>query len=542
MQVFSTHKTKFLFLVLILVIFSTLLYKNSLNNGFALDDTIIVEQNPIITNLEYTRYMFINKYWPHKDNANYRPLMVLSLALNYDIHELDPYGYHLVNMVLNALNAVLVFLLIYYLFGHLTLAFLAGLIFAGHPIHTEAVANVVGRAELLVTFFMLLSLIMHFKKKYGYAFVFLMIGALCKEFAVVTPFLAMVISLKDKRSLKEEIKPYLSYFFGIFTIIGMRYLICGRLSSLPIWYYNPLRQATDWERIMTAFVVFKDALWQMILPLQFSPDYSFNHIPVVRQLNAATLSGMTLMLALCLTGLWSLKKKRLYFVAIFFFLIPYMLTSNIIIPIETIRAERWMYFPSIGFALFFALLINNVLQSKKTLAAILAILLLTVMIGFYSIQTISRNPAWKDTNTLNLSSLEAAPNNYIVMGGAGTALVAMDNCALAAPLLEESWKHINTNKATLASLATCYEKAGNPQKSIALYKDYLTREPLDGEMHNNLAVMLSSVGKHEQALKHIRLAIMYFPNHIKYYKYNAASFYYDYFEQLKEKEKTIEEK
>ncbi|MBU1918198.1 MAG: hypothetical protein ABII18_01465 [bacterium] len=540
MQVFSSNKTKFLFLVLILVLFSTLLYKNSLHNGFALDDSIIVEQNPIITNLEYTRYMFTNKYWPHKDNANYRPLMVLSLALNYDIHGLNPYGYHWVNLIINALNAVLVFILIYYLFGHLTLAFLAGLIFAGHPIHTEAVANVVGRAELLVTFFMLLSLIMHFKKKYGYAFVFLMIGALCKEFAVVTPFLAMVISLKEKRSLKEEIKPYLSYFFGIFTIIGMRYLVSGRLSSLPIWYFNPLRQATDWERIMTAFVVFKDALWQMILPLQFSPDYSFNHIPVIKQLNSATLSGMALMLLLGVTGLWSLKKNRIYFVAIFFFLIPYMLTSNIIIPIETIRAERWMYFPSIGFALFFAILIYNALQSKKVLASILAILLVTVMLGFYSFQTILRNPAWKDTNTLYLSSFSAAPNNYVVIGGAGKALADLGNCTLALPLLEKSWKQINTSKATLVALASCYEKQGNIQKSIAIYKDYLTREPLDGEMHNNLSVALSNIGEHEQALKHIRLAIMYYPQHIKHYINNAANYYYDYFEELKEK--TNEEK
>ncbi|TPW17836.1 MAG: hypothetical protein FD129_214, partial [bacterium] len=126
-----------------------LVYVTTLGNGFAYDDGVIIEESPLVTEPARMGEVFTTPYWGSKAGGGlYRPVATLSYALNHRVHGLKPFGYHLVNVLLHAAVSVLLTLLaLQYL--PLAAAGLAGLIFAVHPIHTEAVANVVGRAELL---------------------------------------------------------------------------------------------------------------------------------------------------------------------------------------------------------------------------------------------------------------------------------------------------------------------------------------------------------------------------------------------------------
>lgn len=145
------------FAILAIAAIAFLVFANSLWNGFALDDVPIVKENPAIRRLSNLRAIFGNGYWPENKVFLYRPLVILSYALNYAVAGVRPFTYHLVNVLLHAGNSALVYCLFVALFKARGVALAGAAAFALHPIHTEAVANVVGRAELLANAFLLLG-------------------------------------------------------------------------------------------------------------------------------------------------------------------------------------------------------------------------------------------------------------------------------------------------------------------------------------------------------------------------------------------------
>src|SRR5262249_42691264 len=135
---------------LILAVIAAAVSANSLRNGFTLDDRTLLEEDPRITSLARVPEILAGGYRYGPLNSLYRPVTVLSFALNRAVTGPAPWGFHLVNVLLHAAATILVFRVGSTLLGRPHVAFVAALLFALHPIHTEAVANVVGRAEILV--------------------------------------------------------------------------------------------------------------------------------------------------------------------------------------------------------------------------------------------------------------------------------------------------------------------------------------------------------------------------------------------------------
>ena len=149
-----------------LFIFATAIYANSLGNGFVLDDRSLVERNPLIRKLNRIPLLWESDYWaPKLKSGLYRPVVMTSYALNHAVGKRDPKAYHLVNIGLHALVSVLVWALYRRLSGDALIAGAAGFLFAAHAIHTEAVANVVGRAEILAALLVLLALLAHVRSQ-----------------------------------------------------------------------------------------------------------------------------------------------------------------------------------------------------------------------------------------------------------------------------------------------------------------------------------------------------------------------------------------
>src|SRR5712692_9504485 len=162
-------------------------YLNSLGGQFVFDDTSIIQNNPQIRSLGITnlQHIFGSHYWQTVAGQGglYRPVVILSYALNYAVGGFDPAGYHFVNVLLHALNSVLVFLIIHELFGDLVFAAWSGLLFALHPIRTEAVAYVVGRAESLAAFFFLVAWLCYIRRKLVLSAAAFLLAVLSKESA-----------------------------------------------------------------------------------------------------------------------------------------------------------------------------------------------------------------------------------------------------------------------------------------------------------------------------------------------------------------------
>ncbi|XP_035664803.1 protein O-mannosyl-transferase TMTC3-like [Branchiostoma floridae] len=143
----------------LLVVAVVTCYWNSLYCGFVFDDMSAIKDNRDLHPSTPLYNLFLNDFWGtpmhmEKSHKSYRPLCVLTFRLNYLLHELEPMGYHLVNVCLHAAVCV-AYMSVCCMFASLGTSFLAALLFAVHPIHTEAVTGVVGRAELLSSIFFL---------------------------------------------------------------------------------------------------------------------------------------------------------------------------------------------------------------------------------------------------------------------------------------------------------------------------------------------------------------------------------------------------
>src|SRR5262249_48983466 len=157
-------------LLFLFILFTTLLcYWNSLLGEFVGDDHIVVERNRDIRSLSYIPKLFHQNYWGegYEDQGNYRPLTNVSFAVNYAVGGLEPFGYHLLNVLLHAANGALVFLLIRRYTKHEYLSLAAALLFIVHPVHVEAVSQIAGRTELLAGVFCLLSWFSYINKERG---------------------------------------------------------------------------------------------------------------------------------------------------------------------------------------------------------------------------------------------------------------------------------------------------------------------------------------------------------------------------------------
>ena len=140
---------------------ATAVYVNSLGNGFAYDDETILQNREVLHNLANVGELVTAEYWPAMfHSALYRPLTLLSFAVDWAVWKGSPFGFHLVNVALHAFVAALVALLLLRLFPWWA-ALAGGAVFAVHPVHTEAVANVVGRGELLVALFALTACLVY---------------------------------------------------------------------------------------------------------------------------------------------------------------------------------------------------------------------------------------------------------------------------------------------------------------------------------------------------------------------------------------------
>ncbi len=151
--------------ILILCVLCFVIYSNSLTNGFVYDDEVLIVNNPAIKYPKLLPLIFKKCLYDYpgigKDitfDKMYRPLQVLSYALDYRIWKLNPLGFHLANVLLHLFNTILIYYLLLIISNN-TVSKIVSILFLVHPVHTSVVAYISGRADLLTAFFMLLSLI-----------------------------------------------------------------------------------------------------------------------------------------------------------------------------------------------------------------------------------------------------------------------------------------------------------------------------------------------------------------------------------------------
>ncbi len=390
----------------LLLAVAVLAYGNTLVNQFAMDDELYIMRNAQVTDPSLHRL-----FSPNPVSAVYRPFAFATLALNWALSGDRPLSYHIVNLFLHLGVTWLLYILLLELLGSApegnAVAFAAALLFAVHPIHTEAVAWVVGRAELLAAGFLFAGWILHLRDRTAASLSCFALAMLSKESAVA--FFPLVL-LGDYATGKWKPRARYAMCAGLALLyLGVVWKAQGGRfgpAEIPL-VDNPLAHLPAGWRILNALRVAWKYVALQIYPAVLSCDYSFNQIPMYRNL-AHTLPAALTAAAAAGAWIWALLKRQAgWALAGSIYFAGFAATANILVPTGTIMGERLAYVPSAGFCLLLAL-VWNWLRQKREIAAwgLLAAIVLVL-----SVRTVARNRDWKDNFALYSSAVRAVPND-----------------------------------------------------------------------------------------------------------------------------------
>lgn len=343
------------------------LYAPTVRHGFVFDDDVVIVKNPLIRSLGALPELLRRTEWSGGgyELPLYRPLTGLTYAANHALTGLAPWSYHLVNALLHGLSAALLLALGLRL-GLGRLAALAGaLIFAVHPIHVEAVSNVVGRKDLLATALLLVMLLAHLRARSGGArdvalAVLAYAGAmLSKEVGAVGIALAASLDMLYPAAAagpaprRHLVSAYLAYgaALGLYLLL-LRAATADATAATFLFQDNPAALAAGWVRVLTAVALFGKGIGLQLLPLAQSPDYSYPAIPLVESpLDPRFLAAAAVLLGWAGAGVALRRRAPVVLWSLTFYGLSLLPASNLLFPVGTIFGERLLYLPSAGLAL-----------------------------------------------------------------------------------------------------------------------------------------------------------------------------------------------
>ena len=529
----SFRKEKFIVLAIAFAL-SFLLYGNSLGGDFVSDDKLIILQNPLVSgDLSDLSKAFSAPYYHDKPNAGlYRPLTVASYNLNR-VFSSETFGFHLLNVILNAVNGFLVFLLVSRLGNPIRTdgsqrdptsngtskrraAYLAMALFMFLPIHSEAVSAIVGRAELLSFLFSITSLLFVIDKKYWIASLFLLAGLLSKETAA--GFFLVFLYLwrfQGQKNLKHPVDNRLRksiihrqifrnslYFVPAVAIYAiMRASVLGKyfVGVDHLLAYNPLKFAPFFQSLWTSFKVFYLYMLKTIAPYQLSSDYSFNQIPIIQNpfLHYEVYIGVIVLAALIYVAVK--KRGSVYGLSAAIFLFTYFLISNWFIKIGTIMGERLMYAPSLGLVILAAVLIDKLnIKYQKSKILIFNFLFL-ILLGWYGFVIIDRNRDWRTERSLLTSGYTASPNSVVSITNMAFLDFNDGNYTGASKWVEKAIKILPDHMPAIFLAGHTYKKLGDSKLAESLWLRVLELQPNYDGAFLSLGVLYYEQGRFDEA-------------------------------------------
>jgi hypothetical protein len=409
---------------LAVAVVAALVYGNALANGFVLDDRGIILQNPLVQHPSTSWRAFVSPYWPASVGAGqYRPLGIISFALDHAIAGNTPGWFHAVNVAWHAAATALLAWLGCLLAGG-GVGLVAGLIFAVHPVHVEAVANVVGRLELMATTFALATLILH-RRRSPVAVVMFAAALGSKEGAAVVPLLALLIDRIPGGPDVSARRLFLAYG-GVLVVWGgaMSYALRGSPLSTTSAVFVDLSSG---ERLLTVLAIVPHYARLLFWPAQLSADYEPGVLSATRSLTPEVALGVLLlvMIGLGLRAAW--QRSPVLAGGIVWTALAIGPVSNVLVVTGVALAERTLYLASAGVALGVGWLVNHAGAHALLGRAAIGVLLLAGVA-----RTWTRTPTWRDSRSFALQLLEDHPESYRGHWVAGRVLRGVGDLPAAA--------------------------------------------------------------------------------------------------------------
>ena len=413
-----------------LTLLTFLAFSNSFSAGFVLDNKGLLLHDPRIRKLtgENIRLILQHTYWwPTGEYGLYRPFTTLSYLFNYAVlgNANEPAGYHWINFLLHLGNVLLLYALARRLLREFWLSFFAAALWAAHPVLTESVTNMIGRSDLLSAMAVLSGFLMYLKSTESAGLRRLAwltglmavtaVGVFSKESAVV---IVGVIALYELTWWKERKQGRVLLLGCIATLVPIAAMLYQRsivlaASKPPEFAFvdNPIVGADFWTGRLTAIKVIPRYLGLTLWPAKLSVDYSYAQIPLAHGVLQGWLAGIAVLAAaLLVVALYRWNRKAFFLAS--FAAMTFIPMSNLLFPIGTIMAERFLYLPTIGLLACLVMAIYAI--GKRIPAKRFAPVMLCVITAAFAVRTWVRNGDWRDERALAEASVRTSPNSFKV--------------------------------------------------------------------------------------------------------------------------------
>lgn len=522
----------------LIVAITLLCYGGIVTHDLVSDDLVLIPHQEAFHDPADLQAIFGTLVWGgiREDQPIYRPIMSLSLALNHGVNKLfrypgeHPAGYHLTDVLLHALVACLVLSLLLKTGVPFLAGLSAGLLFAAHPIHTEAIALATNRSELLGAAFGILFLLSHMNRRWFSGFL-LLLALLSKESALV--FFPLAIWLDFRPGGSRRTASTLSYAIPLVAVMAwlvVRSMVVGGRAPVLFKSDNPLVESSLLERIATAGGIQLDYLRLQFLPLGLSSDYAFDQIPVASGLLDAKFAGFLLIAVLFSVIAWRARHSHPFLIlAVVSYGILFAVTSNFVFLIGAPMADRWAYSPSI----FFCGLVGYGVWMLREWKGRATVVLFGAVLGLFVILTVDRIRTWANQEVFLETQIQSAPNSARAHHRMGR--FRHDNGDLAGAILHyrraleilpnfpyvwndmggafkdrgdlvEARNHYGEAIRYNPGLARAYYGLGQIHSlegrfdlAIASYRTALHRDTTYVEAYNNLATVYANLGQLEEA-------------------------------------------
>jgi Flp pilus assembly protein TadD len=492
-------------------------YANSLGNGFAYDDNRVVAMNPVVTLGRWGQALF-GPYWQgaRPGSGLYRPVTVASLLAEWHAWGGSTLGFHAANLALHALVCVLLYALLRR-FLPVGAASAGAILFAIHPVHVEAVANVVGVAELLAAASFLGACLLYLDgarwgptaraaRVAGLALLYLL-GLGSKEIAVTLPAVLVLLEAfrpvgdairgPERPGLAARLRAEAPVFLSLIAILGV-YLVV-RLSVLGTMTGEvpapALRGLPTADRVLTALTVWPEYLRLLVVPADLSADYSPAVLMVAHGVTLQVVLGAVILMAL--VGLTWLARGRAPVTALGlgWFLVTILPVSNLVVPAGILLAERTLYLPSVGLAFIVAAIVHEVASeagpsARRALGALAAVAAVALFV-----RTVTRNPTWMSSYTvLNTLAIEH-PESSMALQHRAEGLERVGDIEDAARMYDAAATLAPNNYALAVEIGDFYGRLGEYSKADAALRRAIDIVPDQAPAYRLLAAFLIRQGR-----------------------------------------------
>ncbi|XP_041351653.1 protein O-mannosyl-transferase TMTC1-like [Gigantopelta aegis] len=527
-------------------------YFNSLDGDFVHDDIFAIKNNPDVTGKNSIYSIFGDDFWgksitDETSHKSYRPLTIVVFRLNYFLNGGKPFSFHVVNVVLHALVSVL--------FTHVShnvflvsreTSLSAGLLFAVHPVHTEAVSGIVGSADLLAGVFFLLSILLYSKsllvnwdlgstecpqtQRPQLLVVSLMLAAvstLCKEHGITVLAVCAVLDVaifSRKGILKMFSGGSTRHLMPLFHRLFYIFLTFSILLGIRLWIMNgtlPEFQEQDnpasfspvlLTRILTYNYLYVFNSLLLIFPMTLCYDWQVSSIPLVENItdprNLATIIFYIIIMLIVYRSYINFMSQEgenfnIPLIALSLLIIPFLPASNLFFRVGFVVAERILYISSMGSCLLVGYGLSLILHKAKDTEPVIKAIVVAYLLVLAA-KTWSQNQVWHSRESLFRSGVRVLPHNSKVHYNLGNYLKDTGQNTEAIWHYRKSLELYAKHASAFNNLGTLLE---NKTEAESCFRNALKIYPKHKGAFVNLGNLLISNGEHQKGVNLLKQAL-----------------------------------